>query len=241
MGKGAQPGLPRALDIDNPEHRYVLIRSAWQFEAVNPDTISRVNRAVLQGRQPHRDVIKALIPLPDQGKFLSCSRDGTVCFWNPATMKLQRRIHTVENEDMFRQGVGTMGADFLTSALYMSHSNRLAVASVRNSVAFYNIHGNEKVCGVATCTNHNTPSACDIHRASSDAFHPWSCAKQRRCASDITTTHPMTRNALLSATTVAVLPCTASAPVGTSATACCPAIRPFKGAPCYARSRVRNR
>lgn len=126
--------------------------NAWRFEAADPGVFANANRAQLQGRQPHRDVIKALIPLPDQGRFLSCSRDGTICFWNPATYQLQRRIQTIEARDMFRTGVATLGADYLTSALYMSHSNRLAVASVDNSVTFYDIHGSEKVRAVLPCT-----------------------------------------------------------------------------------------
>jgi len=119
--------------------------NAYKFVPVDSSVITSVNRSILQGRHPHRDVIRALIPLPDQGKFLSCSRDGTICFWNPATFQLLKHLQTIEQPDMFRRGINTLGADYLTAAVYMSYSNRLAVASVDNSVSFYDIHGNERV------------------------------------------------------------------------------------------------
>jgi WD40 repeat protein len=38
---------------------------------------------------PHKDVIKKMVYIPQANKYVTCSRDGTMCFWSES-LKLQR-------------------------------------------------------------------------------------------------------------------------------------------------------
>jgi hypothetical protein len=56
------------------------------------DAVNNVRSHVVT---PHRDLIKKIIYIPQMNKYLTCSRDGTVCFWSES-LKLQRCLRNLK-------------------------------------------------------------------------------------------------------------------------------------------------
>ena len=135
-----------------------------QYRMVDRNIIEEPSRAKLSHRAPHREPVSALLMLPELNQLVSCSRDGVVCTWNASNFMLQKRMQTVLARDQRARAMtrrfqkkkdklkkfkgashleGTAAAphsdakqvtDYVTDAVYMSHCNRLAVASVDTSI-----------------------------------------------------------------------------------------------------------
>ncbi|KAI9139143.1 WD40-repeat-containing domain protein [Paraphysoderma sedebokerense] len=78
---------------------------------------------------PHKDMIKRIDYIQKERKYMSISRDGTVCLWSP-TLKIQRIISTKE---------ASPGISWITDAVVMHDQNKVAIVTDDRQLSIYEL------------------------------------------------------------------------------------------------------
>jgi hypothetical protein len=103
--------------------------------------------------------VVGIVVLPTEDKVLSASYDGVVSVWDAERYNCIGRMITLEDPRAI--GGRACGIDALTSVQWMAHSRLLAVASIKNSVTFWDIES-MKVAGKIPSMDlrHTAPLCC---------------------------------------------------------------------------------
>ncbi|KAJ3092952.1 WD40 repeat domain 95 [Quaeritorhiza haematococci] len=78
---------------------------------------------------PHKDMIKRIDFVAKERKYISVSRDGTVCLWTP-NLKLQRSINTRDLNPK---------VSWVADAMFMQDYNKLVIISDDRQLSMYDV------------------------------------------------------------------------------------------------------
>ncbi|CAK4145154.1 unnamed protein product [Aphanomyces euteiches] len=106
---------------DDMSCRYVTT----QLDKPANDATADQDNSAVRPANNHKDVVTRIVAVDKPHLYVTTSRDGSVRTWNSNTLAYQATIAT--------------GRDWITDCAYMKRSNRLAVASMNRTLAFYDI------------------------------------------------------------------------------------------------------
>ncbi|KAL7752677.1 hypothetical protein RI367_001679 [Sorochytrium milnesiophthora] len=131
---------------------FMLLRAQGQTKGArelmddNEQDLFRVSSHLLLGRPmatPHKDVIVRIVHLPHADKVVTCSREGTICYWSDK-IKLQRTYSnitdTASDNDMTVKSDHSSRAvksSWISDIRYMPDMKKWAVVTDRNEVTIH--------------------------------------------------------------------------------------------------------